>query len=182
MFNSECWQCVQGGGCLINHLHCLPNNCITESALDSYVSSVTALSRRGVQLSSAKVPNWNFGQSFFFAGTVITTIGWDAASLLNVVRDMFPIWLQVRPADSSLHPGQSVLYVVRLFRDPPHPPPPLRGGGASPGTLHPPPSLSPGQVRSLALFFAHWPASLSLTEPLMEFHTDRLILNNNCPG
>ena len=55
------------------------NNCIyfiiLGARLDSYIQSVTQHSRRGVSLETKNIPNWSFGQSFFFSGTVVTTIG-----------------------------------------------------------------------------------------------------------
>ena len=48
---------------------------IADSELDSYIAAVTRDSKRGVTLATKNIPNWSFGQSFFFSGTVITTIG-----------------------------------------------------------------------------------------------------------
>ena len=48
---------------------------IADSELDSYIAAVTRDSQRGVTLATKNIPNWSFGQSFFFSGTVITTIG-----------------------------------------------------------------------------------------------------------
>jgi len=65
------------------------NKCVKPVDLDSYVSSVIAHSRRGVSLSSAKVPNWSFGQSFFFSGPVITTIGYGQQTPLSTQGEVF---------------------------------------------------------------------------------------------
>ena len=48
-----------------------------EEELESLLTDVVTSSRRGVVLPyrSDPVPNWSFGQSLFFSGTVITTIG-----------------------------------------------------------------------------------------------------------
>ena len=56
---------------------------IVGGKLDSYISSVTKHSRRGVTLAAKHTPNWSFGQSFFFSGTVVTTIGYGQQTPLS---------------------------------------------------------------------------------------------------
>lgn len=50
---------------------------ITEQELDSLLMEVVKATNRGVAVARnvSSEPNWSFGQSFFFAGTVVTTIG-----------------------------------------------------------------------------------------------------------
>ncbi len=46
--------------------------------LDEFLNEILLAHDRGVSVlknSSSNVRNWNFGQSFFFSGTIITTIG-----------------------------------------------------------------------------------------------------------
>jgi len=65
------------------------NSCVQESALDQYISSVTRDSKRGVTLEAKNIPNWSFGQSFFFSGTVITTIGYGQQTPLSTPGKLF---------------------------------------------------------------------------------------------
>ena len=45
--------------------------------------------RRGVSLAARDTPNWSFGQSFFFSGTVITTIGYGQQTPLSTTGRVF---------------------------------------------------------------------------------------------
>lgn len=65
------------------------NKCLKAADLDAYVSSVISQSKRGVSLSSINVPNWSFGQSFFFSGAVITTIGYGQQTPLSTQGKVF---------------------------------------------------------------------------------------------
>jgi len=65
------------------------NKCVNAAKLDAYISSVIEHNKRGVSLYSAAVPNWSFGQSFFFSGTVITTIGYGQQTPLSTSGKMF---------------------------------------------------------------------------------------------
>ena len=49
----------------------------TEQELDALLMDVVQATNRGVAVTRnvSSEPNWSFGQSFFFAGTVVTTIG-----------------------------------------------------------------------------------------------------------
>jgi len=49
----------------------------TEQELDLLLLDVVRATNRGVAVTRnvSSEPNWSFGQSFFFAGTVVTTIG-----------------------------------------------------------------------------------------------------------
>lgn len=57
--------------------------------LDDYVAEVISSSRRGVTLADQNVPNWSFGQSFFFSATVITTIGYGQQTPLSPFGKLF---------------------------------------------------------------------------------------------
>jgi len=65
------------------------HKCVDEKSLEDYVASVIKHSRRGVTLSTNQVPNWSFGQSFFFSGTVITTIGYGQQTPLSTPGKVF---------------------------------------------------------------------------------------------
>jgi len=65
------------------------NTCVEDKDLEKYLASVIKHSRRGVTLSSTPVPNWSFGQSFFFSGTVITTIGYGQQTPLSTPGKVF---------------------------------------------------------------------------------------------
>jgi potassium channel subfamily K protein 1 len=50
---------------------------ILEPELDALLMDVVQATNRGVAVTRnvSSEPNWSFGQSLFFAGTVVTTIG-----------------------------------------------------------------------------------------------------------
>ena len=57
---------------------------ILASSLDDLINAIVEADNRGVTLApmadrsngnNVSVPSWSFGQSFFFASTVVTTIG-----------------------------------------------------------------------------------------------------------
>lgn len=56
---------------------------VPDSALDELMDAIVEANNRGVSLGprrengsiATNVPSWSFGQSFFFASTVVTTIG-----------------------------------------------------------------------------------------------------------
>ena len=50
---------------------------------------MTRDSKRGVTLEAKNIPNWSFGQSFFFSGTVITTIGYGQQTPLSTPGKLF---------------------------------------------------------------------------------------------
>jgi len=74
--------------------------CIQEERLDELLDLVVYSSKRGVYSPTKSVegtesldraPNWSFGQSFFFAATVITTIGYGEQTPLSGKGKMFCI-------------------------------------------------------------------------------------------
>jgi hypothetical protein len=60
--------------------NCEDNNfyvLLTEDDLDQFIETVIEAHKAGVTATKniSNVPNWSFGQSFFFATSVLTTIG-----------------------------------------------------------------------------------------------------------
>ena len=57
----------------------LKHPCVTDEELESFVKHVMAAQEMGIQPlgNASDKRSWGFGSSFFFAGTVITTIGKD---------------------------------------------------------------------------------------------------------
>ena len=59
---------------------------IAEPELEAFIMKIVQATNHGISAVrnvTFSNPNWSFGQSFFFAGTVITTIGkllWTAGS------------------------------------------------------------------------------------------------------
>nr|CAH0099576.1 unnamed protein product [Daphnia galeata] len=60
---------------------------IPEQELDALLMDVVQATNRGVAVTRnvSSEPNWSFGQSFFFAGTVVTTIV-DRSRTLSLMR------------------------------------------------------------------------------------------------
>ncbi len=50
---------------------------VPDDSLEDFMSSIVEANNRGVSIfkNGSSVPSWTFGQSFFFASTVVTTIG-----------------------------------------------------------------------------------------------------------
>lgn len=48
-----------------------------EADLESFMADIVDANNRGVSIfkNDESVPSWSFGQAFFFASTVVTTIG-----------------------------------------------------------------------------------------------------------
>lgn len=57
-------------------LNSLPN--LSDAELDDFLEAVVVASKHGISAvkNSSNELNWSFGQSFFFATTVVTTIGY----------------------------------------------------------------------------------------------------------
>ena len=51
--------------------------CINDDDLERFLEHVIAVKEQGISPlgNASEQPSWSFGSSFFFAGTVITTIG-----------------------------------------------------------------------------------------------------------
>jgi len=66
---------------------------VPEQELDKLLLDVVRATNRGVAVTSnfSSEPNWSFGQSFFFAGTVVTTIGYGHVTPLSEGGKIFCI-------------------------------------------------------------------------------------------
>ncbi|XP_040581174.1 potassium channel subfamily K member 1 isoform X2 [Lepeophtheirus salmonis] len=67
--------------------------CLSERSLEDFISAVVDANSRGVALGSngSFVQSWSFGQSFFFASTVVTTIGYGHQTPLSTEGKIFCI-------------------------------------------------------------------------------------------
>lgn len=63
----------------------LKHPCVTEKELENFVKHVVAAQDMGIQplRNESDKKSWGFGSSFFFAGTVATTIGKEGQILFN---------------------------------------------------------------------------------------------------
>ena len=68
--------------CLIQYIIYWKSCLFLASSLDDLINAIVEADNRGVTLApmadpnhNVSVPSWSFGQSFFFASTVVTTIG-----------------------------------------------------------------------------------------------------------
>lgn len=59
--------------------------CVTDAALEELIREVVRANNRGVsaERNATGEPNWSFGQSLFFASTVVTTIGYGHVTPLS---------------------------------------------------------------------------------------------------
>ncbi|XP_045177470.2 potassium channel subfamily K member 1-like isoform X4 [Mercenaria mercenaria] len=60
--------------------------CITDAELEEFIVKIVRATNRGISAVrnvTSSNPNWSFGQSLFFAGTVITTIGYGRVTPLS---------------------------------------------------------------------------------------------------
>lgn len=60
--------------------------CITDAELEEFIKKIVQATNRGISAVgnvTSSNPNWSFGQSLFFAGTVITTIGYGRVTPLS---------------------------------------------------------------------------------------------------
>ena len=70
------------------------NDFVLAESLDDLINAIVEADNRGVTLApmadgsngnNVSVPSWSFGQSFFFASTVVTTIGNALGFTVDVV-------------------------------------------------------------------------------------------------
>ncbi|XP_061173940.1 potassium channel subfamily K member 1-like isoform X2 [Saccostrea echinata] len=62
------------------------NTCLTDDKLEKFIASIVIATNRGVSATknvTMSEPNWTFGQSIFFAGTLLTTIGYGRVAPLS---------------------------------------------------------------------------------------------------
>jgi len=69
------------------------NSCVTDEELENFIVEIIAANDRGVSAvgNVSSEPNWSFGQSIFFAGTVLTTIGYGHVTPLSEGGKIFCI-------------------------------------------------------------------------------------------
>ena len=74
------------------------NDFVLAESLDDLINAIVEADNRGVTLApmadgyngnNVSVPSWSFGQSFFFASTVVTTIGNALGFTVDVVLVVF---------------------------------------------------------------------------------------------
>jgi len=65
----------------------------TGDDLDEFVDAVIEANKAGISASHnvSNVPNWSFGQSFFFATSLITTVGLCSVDNDLAVTDLWPL-------------------------------------------------------------------------------------------
>ena len=68
-----------------------------DTELESFITRIIEANSRGISaISNLTVePNWSFGQAVFFAGTVLTTIGYGHVSPLSVGGKVFCIFYAI---------------------------------------------------------------------------------------
>ena len=81
--------------------------CSSDSELEAFIEEVVAANDRGVSATRnvSSEPNWSFGQSLFFAGTILTTIGlYMYATLWNdlVIYDYLQLYYTILHYHQSL--------------------------------------------------------------------------------
>ncbi|XP_045177476.1 potassium channel subfamily K member 1-like isoform X5 [Mercenaria mercenaria] len=62
------------------------SGCISDAELEEFIVKIVRATNRGISAVrnvTSSNPNWSFGQSLFFAGTVITTIGYGRVTPLS---------------------------------------------------------------------------------------------------
>ena len=92
--------------CMISYII---NDFVLAESLDDLINAIVEADNRGVTLApmadgsngnNVSVPSWSFGQSFFFASTVVTTIGNALWFTVNAVLVVFvllytPIYIHI---------------------------------------------------------------------------------------
>lgn len=69
------------------------NSCLTEEELHSFITMIIDAQAHGyinaAKINTSDEPNWSLGQAFFFAGTVLTTIGYGHITPVSELGKMF---------------------------------------------------------------------------------------------
>uniref|UniRef100_A0A5S6QWV6 Two pore potassium channel protein sup-9 n=1 Tax=Trichuris muris TaxID=70415 RepID=A0A5S6QWV6_TRIMR len=70
------------------------NACVTAKEVEELVEKVSTAVSKGITLQSANAtePSWNFGQSFFFCGTLVSTVGYGRISPVTSSGKAFTIF------------------------------------------------------------------------------------------
>ncbi len=86
------------------------NSCISELDLNSFIQLISISNDKGVRATNnvTREPNWSFGQSVFYASTVLTTIGYGNVSPLTKLGKLFLIVFSAIGLPATL----LLLYVV----------------------------------------------------------------------
>ncbi|XP_012939351.1 potassium channel subfamily K member 1 [Aplysia californica] len=74
------------------------HECLTDDELETFITEVVQAANRGVSAvknATQSEPNWSFGQAFFFASTVVTTIGYGRVTPLSDAGKAFCILFAV---------------------------------------------------------------------------------------
>lgn len=68
-----------------------------DSELETFITKIVSANNRGIStMNNLTVePNWSFGQAVFFAGTVLTTIGYGHVSPLSTGGKIFCIFYAI---------------------------------------------------------------------------------------
>lgn len=71
----------------------LQHTCLADAELEEFIKEIVTANNRGVSAvgNVSSEPNWSFGQSLFFAGTVLTTIGYGHVTPLSEGGKVFCI-------------------------------------------------------------------------------------------
>jgi len=72
--------------------------CLKEADLEEFIVKIVQATNRGISAVrnvTSSNPNWSFGQSLFFAGTVITTIGYGRVTPLSEAGKAFCVMYAV---------------------------------------------------------------------------------------
>lgn len=92
------------------------NACVADSDLNGFIQVISRFNDKGIPATRnvTREQNWSFGQSVFYAGTVLTTIGYGNVSPLTSFGKLFVIVFSVLGLPATL----LLLYAIieRLMR------------------------------------------------------------------
>jgi hypothetical protein len=73
------------------------NPCVSDLDLEEFIKVVIGARDQGISpLRNVTVPSWEFGSAFFFAGTVITTIGKSSILVWRIRKLRRRAWIILR--------------------------------------------------------------------------------------